>query len=223
MPLKNTRRGHTQETVNKKGHSHLFLSRMNPLYNNNLTTRGFTLVELLVVVLIIAVLAAVALPQYNKAVKRAQGREVYAAIDALDKALETYYLENGTYTMQVGCPEHPGWFSREPVNQEGLNIDIPTLKHFWFKKYVGTGSTDDSHSFAGISGYLGNPDTVYYVSIYNPDTGIQVGTQTSISVSLFWERGRLKDISCQPAELCALYFEGTVQFNGSSYNFIWNR
>ena len=79
------------------------------------THRGFTLIELLIVVLIIAILAAVALPQYNKAVRKAQGTEALAALDAIDKALTNYYLEYGTY---------------EGARPETLNIDIPELKHF---------------------------------------------------------------------------------------------
>ena len=77
---------------------------------------AFTLIELLIVVLIIGILAAVALPQYNRAVKKAQGREVLTAIDAIDKAQAAYYLENDNYTD----------FSDNAI------IDIPSLQHFCY-------------------------------------------------------------------------------------------
>ena len=54
----------------------------------NVNKKGFTLIELLVVVLIIGILAAVALPQYFKAVEKSRATEALSIMGSVAAAME---------------------------------------------------------------------------------------------------------------------------------------
>ncbi len=62
---------------------------------------GFTLIEMLIVVLIVAILAAIALPQYNTSVERAKMAEAITLTKQIAEANRRYYLATGAYANSI--------------------------------------------------------------------------------------------------------------------------
>lgn len=75
--------------------------------------KGFTLIEMLVVVLIIGILAGVALPQYENAVWKTRFAEVYTVTNAIEKSLSLYVLQNGYPSRAIS------------LTKDDLDIELP--------------------------------------------------------------------------------------------------
>lgn len=76
--------------------------------------RGFTLIELLVVISIISLLSAVVLNTVNGARIKARDAERVRELGQMQRALELYYHDNGTYPSSLGVVEisstYSGWY-----------------------------------------------------------------------------------------------------------------
>lgn len=59
---------------------------------------GFTLIELMIVVAIVSILAAIAFPAYNDSVRKSRRADAISVLTEAQNSLERYYTENGSYT-----------------------------------------------------------------------------------------------------------------------------
>src|SRR5438309_10709195 len=103
-----------------------------PLLNAK-TRKGFTLVELAVVIVIIGVLAAFGVPRFLKSVERSKAAEAFSYLSAVRAAQERYSAQQGTYASDLTA----------------LDIQMSTPKHFT----VSTGN-------AGVTGMLQTSGTL---------------------------------------------------------------
>jgi type IV pilus assembly protein PilA len=60
--------------------------------------QGFTLIELMIVVAIIGILAAIAIPAYSDYTKKAQASECFSLADGLKTSMGEWYHDSGTMT-----------------------------------------------------------------------------------------------------------------------------
>jgi prepilin-type N-terminal cleavage/methylation domain-containing protein len=90
------------------------------------TDEGFTLIEVLIVVVIVAILAAISVPIYLQYVQGARAADPQATIGAIYNSAKMYYQDNGEYPTDVGILEE----------QDYLEIDLAT-KDQWDFQIVG--------------------------------------------------------------------------------------
>lgn len=90
--------------------------------------RGFTLVELMIVVVIVAILAAIAVPSYQNQVRSSNRADAQGALMNFAQAMERHYTENGTYAGAAnggGDTGTPGIFPAQvPLNGGTVHYNL---------------------------------------------------------------------------------------------------
>ena len=94
------------------------------------TKQGFTLIELLVVVLIIGILAAMAMPQYFKAVERSRMTEASTMLNSIAQAQRRKFLQTNSFVrsyeaLDVSPKDSSGFvYYTKGANGNGFKIEL---------------------------------------------------------------------------------------------------
>ena len=87
-------------------YAHPARARRSPGYSGRMASCGFTLIEVMIVVAIVAILASVALPSYQDYIRRGQLQEGFSQMSAFQLKIEQHYQDNRSYkdTGADTCP-----------------------------------------------------------------------------------------------------------------------
>ena len=184
------------------------------LYDNS--NSGFTLIELLVVVLIIGILAAVALPQYQKAVEKSRAAQALTLLKSVAQAAETYYLANGTeFTSFDELPVEIPWPISNRVVGDDSNQTETLANGQWALEveHSSLGAStlfmirlDGKYKGAGFVVHLGNSTEGHFGT-----TEIKCYERKSISTVIF-------DSSLPEGAYCVQIMKGTLALDNQ-----WSR
>ncbi|AHB42462.1 fimbrial protein pilin [Candidatus Saccharibacteria bacterium RAAC3_TM7_1] len=126
--------------------------------------RGFTIVELLIVIVVVAILAAITIVVYNGIQQRARDTQRVADMRDLKQQIEVYYIDNGSYPT---CSGTDGCYSTStntlyritamPINSASKFVD-PTntdtqYGYYYTRRYKKTGATTFTNT-GNINDYI---------------------------------------------------------------------
>lgn len=149
-----------QRKTNNEDQSYVGENRLITLLKNMPKNRhGFSLVELMTVVVIIGILSAVAIPSYNQYTLRAKIAEAYTGMDNVKKLELTYFSENRHFLVGVVLPNDVSVYPPYTLSSctgcgwdvFGYPFPIPSSTYF---KYLVFGASVDQTG----SGYLTSVD-----------------------------------------------------------------
>ena len=125
------------------------------------SSKGFTLIEILIVLVILAVIIGLAVPIYQTTVKRAYRAEALQNLSALRQSEIRFLAQNNTYTANIGALDY------DPTNVAGV-------AHFAYK--VEAGGAGIATSFVATATGNGAANST---AVPNPDDNVTI-TQAGV-------------------------------------------
>lgn len=104
---------------------------------------GFTIVELLIVIVVIAILAAISVVAFNGIQQRGRNAQTISGVKAYEKALKLYYADNGSYPAVTAClganyPSNQCWAGPNGTYQVNASLDNSLQQYIGQKPVVST-------------------------------------------------------------------------------------
>ena len=172
--------------------------------------QAFTLIELLVVVLIIGILAAVALPQYQKVVEKSRSAQALTLLKSVLSATEAYHLANGDW---------PGSFDE-------LAVDIPWTGNTKWYNVVGDVRSNNEWSLQ-LEKHTVGYRSIIVGRLTGPFTGAAFMVQLAHTNSKY--QNILGEIVCvenselgytkADGDFCSKIMKGTYLFNNGTWKY----
>ncbi|WP_045369823.1 pilin [Vibrio campbellii] len=125
--------------------------------NKQKKQQGFTLIELMIVVAVIGVLAAIAIPQYQNYVKKSEAAAGLATLRSLTTNIDTFIADTGSFPTDTDAATL------------GAALDMNTLGTIAFDGEAASGATA-TFTFDGNASAVESTDTVTLTK--NSDTGL---------------------------------------------------
>ncbi len=129
----------------------------------NNSKRGFTLLELLVVILIIGILAAIAFPKYQMAVTKAKVASVLPIMRRWKDALQEYKLKYGDYQVEDYSAVDANWPSDWSDGHCGNNTECYT--DYWYSCMA----NEEEQGEVYCQRYVNDVGDTFVINIYQPD------------------------------------------------------
>lgn len=142
----------------------------------NKSTNGFTIVELLIVVVVIAILAAITIVSYNGITEKSRYAAMRSDLQSINKAILMYHAENGTYPITPGSSAtcSGSWCGWDQATGDGF---VPGLT----PKYISSTPQLATSNSNGDTFLYRSPDGLNYKLIRLFSSGLSAGEASAMA------------------------------------------